>query len=194
VNHLPAAAAAAVSGGTRRALIIQRVSRRSMYAGVQRCSRSPAPLEPWLAGLRMPTQSHSSSQISNKREQSHLWVDHTRRMASGVPMPAARGSPAGPNQWFCGAPAEAEEVRAAGSAASKRWGLANLACVAGASAGWWSGRQAGTAAANRGRCSACNIPVVRARMPAYVVPLTVLPRMWCTKRMSFDTTAAAKGE
>lgn len=26
-----------------------------------------------------------------------LWVDHTRRMASGVPMPAARGSPAGPN-------------------------------------------------------------------------------------------------
>ena len=26
------------------------------------------------------------------------WHDHTRRMASGVPMPAARGSPAGPNQ------------------------------------------------------------------------------------------------
>lgn len=32
------------------------------------------------------------------------WQDQTRRMASGVPMPAARGSPAGPNQWFCGAP------------------------------------------------------------------------------------------
>ena len=29
-------------------------------------------------------------------------------------------------------------------------------------------------------------------MPAYVVPLTVLPRMWCTKRMSFDTTAAQR--
>lgn len=38
-----------------------------------------------------------------------LWVDHTRRMASGVPMPAARGSPAGPNQWFCGAPAVTHE-------------------------------------------------------------------------------------
>jgi hypothetical protein len=25
-------------------------------------------------------------------------------MASGVPMPAALGSPAGPNQWFWGAP------------------------------------------------------------------------------------------
>ena len=47
------------------------------------------------------------------------WHDQTRRIASGVPMPAARGSPAGPNQWFCGA------------------------------------------------------PVVRARMPAYVVPFTV---------------------
>jgi len=23
---------------------------------------------------------------------------------SGVPMPAPRGSPEGPNQWFCGAP------------------------------------------------------------------------------------------
>ena len=33
-----------------------------------------------------------------------LWQDHTRRMASGVPIPAERGSPAGPNQWFCGAP------------------------------------------------------------------------------------------
>lgn len=32
-------------------------------------------------------------------------------------------------------------------------------------------------------------PVVRARMPAYVVPLTVLPRMCCTKRTSLDTTA-----
>ncbi len=32
------------------------------------------------------------------------WQDQTRRMASGVPMPAERGSPAGPNQWFCGAP------------------------------------------------------------------------------------------
>ena len=31
----------------------------------------------------------------------HLWQDQTRRMASGVPMPAPRGSPAGPNQWFC---------------------------------------------------------------------------------------------
>lgn len=34
-----------------------------------------------------------------------LCVDQTSLMASGVPMPAARGSPAGPNQWFCGAPA-----------------------------------------------------------------------------------------
>lgn len=29
---------------------------------------------------------------------------HVRIIASGVPMPAARGSPDGPNQWFCGAP------------------------------------------------------------------------------------------
>lgn len=35
-------------------------------------------------------------------------------------------------------------------------------------------------------------PVVRARMPAYVVPLTVLPRMCCTKRTSLDTTAERK--
>ncbi len=55
------------------------------------------------------------------------WHDHTSRMASGVPMPAPRGSPAGPNQWFCGA------------------------------------------------------PVVRARRPAYVVPLTVLPST-CARR------------
>lgn len=34
-----------------------------------------------------------------------LWHDHTSLMASGVPMPAPRGSPAGPNQWFWGAPA-----------------------------------------------------------------------------------------
>mmetsp|Transcript_35616 Transcript_35616/g.79173 ORF Transcript_35616/g.79173 Transcript_35616/m.79173 type:complete len:216 (-) Transcript_35616:1090-1737(-) len=32
------------------------------------------------------------------------WQDHTRRMASGVPIPAPLGSPAGPNQWFWGAP------------------------------------------------------------------------------------------
>lgn len=32
------------------------------------------------------------------------WHDHTALMASGVPMPAPRASPAGPNQWFCGAP------------------------------------------------------------------------------------------
>ena len=32
------------------------------------------------------------------------WYDHTRRIASGVPMPAERGSPPGPNQWFWGAP------------------------------------------------------------------------------------------
>lgn len=30
----------------------------------------------------------------------HLWQDQTIRIASIVPMPAARGSPAGPNQWF----------------------------------------------------------------------------------------------
>jgi hypothetical protein len=33
-----------------------------------------------------------------------LWHDHTSLIASGVPIPAPRGSPAGPNQWFCGAP------------------------------------------------------------------------------------------
>ena len=32
------------------------------------------------------------------------WHDQTCRIASGVPIPAPRGSPAGPNQWFCGAP------------------------------------------------------------------------------------------
>ena len=52
------------------------------------------------------------------------WQDQTMRMASGVPMPAARGSPAGPNQWFWGA------------------------------------------------------PVVRARMPVYVVPLIVSARIY----------------
>jgi len=67
-----------------------------------------------------------------------LWQLHTSLMASGVPMPAARGSPAGPNQWFCGA------------------------------------------------------PVVRARSPAYVVPLTVWPSTSCRKLTSFDTTAAVK--
>ena len=30
--------------------------------------------------------------------------DQTNCMASFVPIPPARGSPAGPNQWFCGAP------------------------------------------------------------------------------------------
>jgi hypothetical protein len=38
------------------------------------------------------------------------WQLHTRRMASGVPMPAPRGSPAGPNQWFCGAPATQKDT------------------------------------------------------------------------------------
>lgn len=37
------------------------------------------------------------------------WHDHTIRMASGVPMPAPRGSPAGPNQWFWGAPVAGHE-------------------------------------------------------------------------------------
>ena len=34
----------------------------------------------------------------------HLWQDQTILMASMVPIPAALGSPAGPNQWFWGAP------------------------------------------------------------------------------------------
>ena len=34
----------------------------------------------------------------------YLWQDQTILMASMVPIPAALGSPAGPNQWFCGAP------------------------------------------------------------------------------------------
>lgn len=38
-----------------------------------------------------------------------LWHDHTMRMASGVPMPAPLGSPAGPNQWFWGAPATRQQ-------------------------------------------------------------------------------------
>mmetsp|Transcript_2466 Transcript_2466/g.7398 ORF Transcript_2466/g.7398 Transcript_2466/m.7398 type:complete len:281 (-) Transcript_2466:945-1787(-) len=66
------------------------------------------------------------------------WHDHTSLMASGVPMPAPRGSPAGPNQWFWGA------------------------------------------------------PVVRPRMPAYVVPFTVLASTCCVNRRSLDTTAAVR--
>ena len=33
-----------------------------------------------------------------------LWQDHTICIASGDPIPHPLGSPAGPNQWFCGAP------------------------------------------------------------------------------------------
>lgn len=33
-----------------------------------------------------------------------LCVVQTERMASGEPIPAPRGSPHGPNQWFYGAP------------------------------------------------------------------------------------------
>lgn len=33
-----------------------------------------------------------------------LWQVQVERIASGVPIPAARGSPEGPNQWFYGAP------------------------------------------------------------------------------------------
>jgi len=33
-----------------------------------------------------------------------LWEVQTRRIASGVPIPAQRGSFEGPNQWFYGAP------------------------------------------------------------------------------------------
>lgn len=46
----------------------------------------------------MPLGTGPTSEIISR------WVDHTSRMASGVPIPAARGSPQGPNQWFCGAP------------------------------------------------------------------------------------------
>lgn len=35
-------------------------------------------------------------------------------------------------------------------------------------------------------------PVQRARMPAYVVPFTVLANIFCTKRASFETMAAVK--
>uniref|UniRef100_A0A0A9CU93 Uncharacterized protein n=1 Tax=Arundo donax TaxID=35708 RepID=A0A0A9CU93_ARUDO len=67
-----------------------------------------------------------------------LWQDQTSLMASGVPIPAPLGSPAGPNQWFCGA------------------------------------------------------PVVLARIPAYVVPLTDLPSTSCRNNGSFETTAAVR--
>lgn len=53
-------------------------------------------------------------------------------------MPAPRGSPAGPNQWFCGA------------------------------------------------------PVVRALMPAYVVPLTVCASTSCRNGILLETTAAVR--
>jgi hypothetical protein len=33
-----------------------------------------------------------------------LWCDHTSLIDSAVPIPAPLGSPAGPNQWFYGAP------------------------------------------------------------------------------------------
>lgn len=47
----------------------------------------------WLVALHGP-----------KSWMTSLWQLHTSRIASGVPIPAPRGSPAGPNQWFCGAP------------------------------------------------------------------------------------------
>ena len=40
-----------------------------------------------------------------------LWVDQTILMASGVPIPAPRVSPAGPNQWFWGAPVVRAKIR-----------------------------------------------------------------------------------
>ncbi len=49
----------------------------------------------------------------SKQVEPCLCVDHTSLIASGVPMPAARGSPAGPNQWFCGAPAAGRGRRGA---------------------------------------------------------------------------------
>ena len=66
------------------------------------------------------------------------WCDHVNWIAYGVPMPAPRGSPEGPNQWFYGA------------------------------------------------------PVVRARKPAYVTPLTVMPRSFSLNRMSFETIPAVR--
>mmetsp|Transcript_12241 Transcript_12241/g.24425 ORF Transcript_12241/g.24425 Transcript_12241/m.24425 type:complete len:221 (-) Transcript_12241:24-686(-) len=93
--------------------------------------------------LKQPTRlyvctgrSHPSG--TNRSEMTSRWQLHTIRIASGLPIPAPRGSPAGPNQWFCGA------------------------------------------------------PVVRARIPAYVVPLTVLARMRCVNAASADTTAAVR--
>ena len=45
--------------------------------------------------------------------------------------------------------------------------------------------------ARGGREGGC-IPVQRARMPAYVVPFTVLASIFCTKRASFETMAAVR--